>query len=481
MILRAALLFLLMFACFSCEEFKINCDPVPVVIPDQFAFEEKNYQGDQPNLEKWWAQLQKMGFGDLIDKAYETNATLQIAKNELREACYKYGMKEKDVEELLTALNNEIRIPYLPPENFQTIPTAYTASHVATQVLPKNFSFGNENYLQIFAFLYYIDLFNRAEFWRKTALNEIKGLIENVKGIASTVRLEVCQQALSIREYRNRIKTLSGSTRETKGFKEKIRERVEAGIQESEFLTDLGLTESKIRDRINFLLNEEKRVFLDLMQSTGINDLEELKRLVGSSDEMPQIDTQVLVGTPIRVIQQKPSVKEKLNNLEHVCGMVGLAVADRFPMIYIGSILQTTASSIYKLFDLPKFSYAFGYRIEHKIFEQAKVTANILLHRSQYKQAQAEYQQAVTDALTEVARKMLDKTGTEGSIKGIEKKISQIELKRNAAIIRSLKSVSSLVKVADLTVEKHLLEDEKKKFQFQSIIDTMALVQALGG
>ncbi len=457
------------------------CVLIELAVPDEHYSLEKSFEGTITNFEKWWGQFSGTPLGKLFEIALERSPLLEKARNELREIAYKYGMKQEHVEHMVSNLNNYIKISIMPPDSQSATPLNFSANHVITNSLPTDFTQGQGNYLRIFRLDILIDIFGFNNSWRQSAINEITAVIETIRDVFSLIRISIAKHFTHIRSYQLRKKSHFHLSSSFESTLQQIERRVKAGIHDNRDLESAYNVLSEAAENIFKFSQSIKQEIHSLLNETGIGSIEELLEIVGEEFELPKADCDVLVGTPMNVVLNRPEIVIQMNLLKHICGIIGITLSDRFPKFRIDAIFETTARSLYDLIKTENYSIAYGYKMDQNIFEQSKVTAKLLMHRSAYQKVASDYKKVVAFALTEVADKMVKKglikrelSYLESQLEAFEKKLEKIKAKLQTSATYLLESLETEKGRLDLVDKKIVLETE-------NIISTMELVRSLGG
>ncbi len=455
---------------------------VELAVPDEHYNMGKEFEGTITNFEKWWGQFSGTPLGRLFEIALERSPLLEKARNELREVAYKYGMKEDNVEKMVTNLNDYIKISVLAPESNSTTPMNFSATHVLSpNGVPQDFEQAGKNYFRLFKLDVMIDIFGRNRSWREAAMNDITSSIEVIRDVFSIIRLNIARHFAHIRAYQLRIHKLTFLDCDCDKLIAQMERRVKAGVHDSKELEIAYNLIAETAEHAFSITQSLKQEFHSLLVETGIASLEELIELIGEGLELPKVNENVLVGTPMNVILNRPEIVVKLNILKHICGIIGITLADRFPNFKIQTIFETSAKSLYDLVKKDSYSFAYGYKMDHNVFEQSKVTAKLLMHRSAYQKAASEYKSVVANALIDVADKMVRKGTIQRELAYIDSQISASEAKITKIKAKLDRSSAFLLETLQTEKGKIQLVDQKIVLETEDIISTMELVRSLGG
>ena len=465
----------------SCNDLEVGCAFLELVIPDHHYNVQEDFEGKITDFETWWQQFSDTSLGKLFEIALDHSPVLERVRNDLREVAYKYGMKEESVDSMVKNLDEHIKLSIISPASLAAGLSTFSATHVITGDIPKDFEQGDKNYFRLFKLDFEVDLFGKHKSWKKSAEKEILAVIESFKDAFSILRIKIASDFIYIisKQIRHRkLKKLDCNCHETV---RQIKSRVEAGVQSSSELNEAKGLLDEAEEKVYKIGMHIKQSYHSLLENTGITDLATLTELMGDKDELPKVDQNILVGTPMNVIQSRPDIRLKLDLFEQVCGLIGLSLADRFPSIVIESVLESTAKSIFDMLKISSLSFAYGYHFSQNTFEQAKVTAKTMMYKSQYKKAQSEYKNAVSKALAQVGDAMVKKALIEREIVLVDQKQKLIEEKLKKVHAKVKQSSQHLLESLKVESEKFHLKDKKIVLESEDLIATMKLVRSLGG
>ncbi len=452
-----------------------------LAVPDQHYNINEDFEGKITDFKMWWGQFEGTSLGKLFELAIEKSPLLENARRRLEEVAYKYGLPEEDVGNIVRNLDDYLKISLLSPDSVGSKDGRLNITNVINGTIPKDFTPEKQTYIRLFKFTFEVDLFGKNKAWRKSAINEILSVVEVVKDTFSLIRLRIAKNFLFIKAHqvrREKLKKLDCDCQEAVAT---LRERVRSGVQHQGDLDEAQGLLDKANEMVFHYGQSIKIAFHDMLEDTGIGNLDELMDIIGDNYELPTVNQNVFVGTPINVIQQRSDVMVKLNMVKHVCGLLGITLADKFPKVVIEAVLETSAKTIFDLLKTDNLNIAYGYEIDQNIFEQKKLKSKINMYKSMYEKAQSEYKGVVVKALSEVANAMTNKSIIARQIDLAYQKIELIERKLEG--VRELVAKSAEYITAHLKVEneKFLQEDERIKLESEDLVSTMELVRALGG
>lgn len=479
--LRRLAIVVLLFSLTACDELDVGCLLLELAVPNQHYDINDQYEGKLTDFQKWWAQFEGTPLGKLLELALEKSPLLDNARKQLAETGYKYGMKEENVEDMMKNLNQYLKISILSPDSMNATDGNLSLTHVITGAIPKDFQQDNKNYLRLFKFTFEVDLFGKNKMWRKSAINDIMSVVEIVKDTFSLIRLRIAKNFVYIKGHQVRREKLKKYDCDCQEAVQKLKERTESGVQDRGDLDEAQGLLDKANEMVFHYGEKIKIAFHDLLEDTGLANLDELLDIVGDDHELPKVDQNVFAGTPMNVIQKRSDVAIKLNILKHICGLMGITLADKFPKVIIDAVLETSAKSIFDILKVSNFSFAYGYHVEQNVFEQSKLKAKINMFRSQYEKAQSEYKQVVMKALAEVANAMTHQSIIMSQLELAAQKMEMIERKLENVKAKVEMSAAHITQHLQVEHEKYMQEDEKIKLESGAITGTMDLVHALGG
>ena len=208
-----------------------------------------------------------------------------------------------------------------------------------------------------------------------------------------------------------------------------------------------------------------------------------------SSDEVGQrftfasltLPRELPVSLPSALVEHRPDVKAAEATLHSASAAIGVAVANRLPVINLTAQLSTSATNLGMLFTPPASAWTLAGSAAEPIFDGFGLYHKQKAAEAAYDQAKAEYQSTVIAAFQNVADTLraiqADAKTLKASARAEEAALKSLDMVRKQA---ALGQVNGL---AILNAQQTYLTAVLARVQAQAarFADTAALFQALGG
>lgn len=384
---------------------KDDCLLVDLFVPNHFYVPD-TFDGKRTDFLAWWDSFADKHLKGLFDMAVLNNHDLTLARERLREVCYKYGMNQKEAEDQVIKANIQFFPPRAGPDDMNNLDkgkfTGLGGNAIEKTTVDKaNFHF------RLFSASFEIDLFGRKKHGLEAAKNEIESIGEVGKDILGLLRSQITKHYIVLRTHQNQHKLMNQFFATQVKFIDKLKNRIEAGLNTTEQLLD-------VRDQIGWMqkliYEAESGINLalhSLAHLIGINNVEKLRELLEEVVEIPKVDPNIFAGTPSEMLKNRPDIREKLSLVKHFCALMGLSLADQFPRFTIDLSFTLSSKVISQIFNPEGFEYDWGIGADQNWYTRWKVWSKILMYRSKFKQAETKYHKAISAALTEVGDGMV--------------------------------------------------------------------------
>jgi NodT family efflux transporter outer membrane factor (OMF) lipoprotein len=187
------------------------------------------------------------------------------------------------------------------------------------------------------------------------------------------------------------------------------------------------------------------------------------------------------VSLPSKFVEQRPDVQAAEANLHSASAAIGVAIANRLPVINLTGNLATSVSSFSQFFTPPSSAFLLAGSVTQTIFDGLTLYHRQKAAEAAYDQADAQYRSTVIMAFQNVA-------DTLHAIEGDARTLKAAVAAENAAmkslnIVRMQLLLGQVNSLAILNAEQTYLQTLLTRTQAQAnrYADTAALFQALGG
>jgi NodT family efflux transporter outer membrane factor (OMF) lipoprotein len=187
------------------------------------------------------------------------------------------------------------------------------------------------------------------------------------------------------------------------------------------------------------------------------------------------------VSLPSKFVEQRPDVQAAEANLHSASAAIGVAVANRLPVINLTGNLATSVSNFSQFFTPPSSAFLLAGSVTQTIFDGFTLYHKQKAAEAAYVQADAQYRSTVIMAFQNVA-------DTLRAIEADARALKAAVAAENAAmkslnIVRKQLLLGQVNSLAILNAEQVYLQTLLTRIQAQAnrYADTAALFQALGG
>ena len=187
------------------------------------------------------------------------------------------------------------------------------------------------------------------------------------------------------------------------------------------------------------------------------------------------------VSLPSKLVEQRPDVQAASASLHSASALIGVAVANRLPVISLTSNLSTSWTELAQLFTPPANAYLLTAAVAQPIFDGFTLYHKQKAAEAAYDQADAQYRSTVIMAFQNVADTLhaieADARALKAAVAAENAAKKSLDIVRNQAHLGQLNVLAVLN--AEQTYQQALLtrvQDEANRYA-----DTAALFQALGG
>lgn len=193
------------------------------------------------------------------------------------------------------------------------------------------------------------------------------------------------------------------------------------------------------------------------------------------------LPTELPLSLPSQVVEQRPDIRQAQENARSATAQIGVAIANRIPLISLTANIGSSPGSIEKLFTPSNGFFVLAGSVTQPIFQ-----GGTLLHRQRaaqaaFEQAQAQYRSTVLTAFQNVGDTLQALRIDADAVRFAQaaKNVASASL----AIVRTQLRLGQVSYLALLTAEQTELQSGLALVQAQAnrLSDSAALMQAVGG
>lgn len=202
---------------------------------------------------------------------------------------------------------------------------------------------------------------------------------------------------------------------------------------------------------------------------------------LGVPDRVPLPPLEVVLATPARVIEARPDVRKAKEAFLAQAAYLEEARRDRFPVIQILGSIALSALTFGDLLHYPLVTFRGGPSLDLELFTGGEKAAQIRLQEARVKQAMAQYEEAVLQALKEVQEALVSLQTTWEEIREIEGALDEAKELLRVQEARFAAGLCDYEEVIRQRQSSYELEIALVELQVQLAKGFVALYKALGG
>ncbi len=187
------------------------------------------------------------------------------------------------------------------------------------------------------------------------------------------------------------------------------------------------------------------------------------------------------VSLPSTVVEHRPDIRAADANLQSASALVGVAIANRLPVLSLTAELGTSPANLARLFSPPTLFYTLGGNVVQTVFD-----GGTLLHKQKQAEADlaqtyAQYRSTVIVAFQNVADALRAIEADERAEKAAM--TSKNASEKSLAVVRNQLQLGAVSTIVVLAAQQTFQQGALSLVQAKAarLSDTVALFQALGG
>jgi NodT family efflux transporter outer membrane factor (OMF) lipoprotein len=187
------------------------------------------------------------------------------------------------------------------------------------------------------------------------------------------------------------------------------------------------------------------------------------------------------VSLPSKLVEHRPDVKAAEANLHSASAAIGVAVANRLPVLNLTADLGASAANISRLFAPPTLFYTLAGSVAESIFDGGSLLHKQRAAQAAYEQADAQYRSTVITAFQNVADCLRAIQADARTLKAAT--YAETAAFKSLELTRQQLHLGQINNLTLLNAQQTYLQAAITRVQAQAnrYADTAALFQALGG
>jgi multidrug efflux system outer membrane protein len=427
-------------------------------LPAEYRFAQPNEAASIADL-PWWEIFKDPVLQNLIEEALTNNRDLVIAAARVDEARAFVGIAKADFYPQISA---QIDALYGRPVSKQILPDATTGGRF-------NASAG---------MTWELDLWGRIRNGRDAAIADLIATENGRRAIVLSLVSGLAQAYLELRDLDLELDIAKSNTEIRRGtlnlFEARSRQGIASDLEVNQARSDLAFTTAAIPRTQFFIATKEHQICVLLGRAPGA-----IPR--GTPLVETQMPPQVPQGVPAQLLERRPDVLAAEQGVIAATKRVGVAVANRFPVISLNGIIGLQAKTIPNLFTDEAVAGSAGGGLLAPIFQGGRLSSEEDASRARLAQSVAAYQKSVDQALQEVADAAAGVRDFRDVRIALADQVQAITVATRLATKRYEGGVSSYFEVLDAQRQLFDAQLNLARAQRDELAAVVLLYRALGG
>jgi NodT family efflux transporter outer membrane factor (OMF) lipoprotein len=396
----------------------------------------------------WWTNFNDPVLNDLICDSYKQNLTLKEA-----------GMRILQARATLGIAIGEL-FPQTQQATGDYTRTSFSKENVNSVFLPKRyasqFDFG-------FGLSWELDFWGRFRRAVESAEANLEASVFDYDDVLVTLLGDVATNYVNMRVAQKRIEYARANIELQRKTVDVVDVRFKGGA-----VNQLALAQAQA-----LLYQTEATIFdLEITERQSANALcilmgippEDLQARLGKGS-IPRAPAEVAVGVPADLLRRRPDVRRAERQAAAQSALIGVAVSDLYPHVFINGEIQRSAAQFKDVFNPLAYNGVIGPAFQWNILNYGRLLNNVKFQDARFKELVFAYQQTVLSAEQDV------ENGLVTFLKG--RKRYEAQLKSVQAAETGVKIVVTQFEAGAVTIAQLILF-EQNLVQQQ---DTLALAE----
>ncbi|RUO22273.1 RND transporter [Aliidiomarina iranensis] len=334
--------------------------------------------------EQWWLQYQDPSLNRLVERALDSNLSLQIQMRRIEQARGQLGLSRANQWPLLSAQASAAR---------EQQPTTVMPAELGGGAPSNQFSIAG-------ALSYEVDLWGRISRQREAAAAMLEESIFGTEAIRLNLITDVIStyfSLVSIEEQRQTALEMISSLEQTLEIEQYRNER---GASSPLNVRRAQASLASARATLPDLEEAAQTTRSALAILVGYSPREILTAIEFDASEQNEIQPALAFPNvaPSELLQRRPDLRAAEANLKAASAEVGVAVAERFPSLNLNAMFGTGAMDTGDLFSSDAESWSLGADLAGPLFDFGRRRIAVETAEVALEIAELEYQQAILSA-----------------------------------------------------------------------------------
>ncbi|MCO8318121.1 efflux transporter outer membrane subunit [Burkholderia multivorans] len=269
-----------------------------------------------------------------------------------------------------------------------------------------------------------LDLWGRVRREVESADATIEASADARRGVLLSVCAETARNYIQLRAVQARQALLDQAREVARQRLELVRIRFTHGAATQVEVADAALNAAQIEARLPPLQQQQAHLVNALSFLLGAPP-RALEKELDAPAPIPPVPSQVPVGLPSQLVEQRPDIRQAEATLHAAIANVGVAIGDFYPRITLSGDLGSQALQLSDLGTWGSRTFAIGPAISLPIFEGGRLHSVLTLRQAQQQQAAIQYQQTVLRAWHEVDDGLTDYAATQRRLNQLDQTVTQ--------------------------------------------------------
>lgn len=191
--------------------------------------------------------------------------------------------------------------------------------------------------------------------------------------------------------------------------------------------------------------------------------------------------SRVAAGIPADVLSRRPDIRAREQALRAANAEVGVAIASYFPSISLTGAVGYASPDLRTSVFGKKHGWGIGANLTGPLFQAGQLTANEAAKKEAFEAAKADYEQAVLNALAEVASTLVQREKLREVIAAQEQSVAEYERTVQLATERYKAGYSAYFEVLDNQLRLFPAQKQLANYRYQYAACIPTLYTQLGG
>ena len=428
---------------------------------------------------RWWQTFNDPQLNSLIDRAIESNLTLQQAVLRIAGARQELAQARGG---LFPSLNGSAKVTrqqlglegLLKANGVTDQLDSDTASQLSSLEQPVTLYQGS------FDASWELDLWGKVRRQVELADAQTQAAIEQRNDALVSLEAEVARAYLQLRGAQATIATLEQQIAVAQQSWELTQSQQRNGLapltdvenaraQLSSLQAQLPQYQSQARQAMNGLA-------VLLGKTPGALDNE-----LFATKAMPALPQMVPVGIPATLARRRPDIRQAEATLHAQTANIGVSVAQLFPSLSLTGQLGVRNTDVSYLDNWSSHFYSVGPSLSIPIFQGGRLVSSVRLARAQQASAALDYRQTVLTALQDVENALVSYRADQARVTALDETTGSLQRAFDLASDSYRQGISTFIDVLDAQRQLAQAQEQATQARMQSALDLVALYKALGG